>query len=84
MVRKDGNGVDFGSWNQIKPADLICPCDVHVDRVARQFGLIQRKQTDWRTAEELTNNLKSFDSEDPVKYDFALFGIGILDKELLL
>jgi uncharacterized protein (TIGR02757 family) len=84
MVRKDGNGVDFGIWNQIKPADLICPCDVHVDRVARQFGLIQRKQTDWRTAEELTNNLKSFDSEDPVKYDFALFGIGILDKELLL
>lgn len=84
MVRKDNNGVDFGIWKEIKPADLICPCDVHVDRVARQFGLIKRKQTDWRTAEELTNNLKSFDSEDPVKYDFALFGIGILDKELLL
>ena len=83
MVRKDDHGVDFGIWEQIKPADLICPCDVHVDRVARQLKLIKRKQTDWITAEELTNNLISFDSEDPVKYDFALFGIGILEKDFL-
>lgn len=77
MVRKDAHSVDFGIWNIIKPADLICPCDVHVDRVARHFGLIQRKQTDWLTAVELTENLKSFDVLDPVKYDFALFGLGV-------
>lgn len=77
MVRKDDLGVDFGIWDIIKPADLICPCDVHVDRVARHFGLIQRKQTDWLTAVELTANLKAFDPADPVKYDFALFGLGV-------
>ena len=64
----------------MKPADLICPCDVHVDRVARKLNLIQRKQTDWQTAEELTATLRSFDPEDPVKYDFALFGLGIEEK----
>lgn len=77
MVREDNNGVDFGIWNQIKPAQLICPLDVHVDRVGRKLGLIQRKQTDWKTAIELTTNLKEFDANDPVKYDFALFGIGV-------
>lgn len=77
MVRKDDKGVDFGIWNILKSADLICPCDVHVDRVGRLMGLINRKQTDWLTAVELTNNLKSFDSKDPVKYDFALFGLGV-------
>ncbi|WP_199119032.1 TIGR02757 family protein [Pedobacter sp. ASV28] len=77
MVRKDNCGVDFGIWNIIRPADLICPCDVHVDRVARYFGLIERKQTDWLTAVELTARLKEFDEEDPVKYDFALFGLGV-------
>ncbi|RYF12382.1 MAG: TIGR02757 family protein, partial [Flavobacteriales bacterium] len=77
MVRKDNCGVDFGIWNIIRPADLICPCDVHVDRVARHFGLIERKQTDWLTAIELTARLKEFDAEDPVKYDFALFGLGV-------
>ncbi len=80
MVRKDNNGVDFGLWNNIKPKDLICPCDVHVDRVARKLGLIQRKQTDWQTAVELTNELLKFDSADPVKYDFALFGLGVDEK----
>jgi uncharacterized protein (TIGR02757 family) len=80
MVRKDNNGVDFGIWNVIKPADLICPCDVHVDRVARKLGLIERKQTDWRTAVELTAQLLRFDPLDPVKYDFALFGLGIEEK----
>jgi len=77
MVRKDGTGVDFGLWNTLKAADLICPCDVHVDRVGRLLGLISRKQTDWLTALELTENLKKFDDSDPVKYDFALFGLGV-------
>lgn len=77
MVRKDDMGVDFGIWSTLKPADLICPCDVHVDRVGRLLGLINRKQTDWQTAIELTQNLKAFDSLDPVKYDFALFGLGV-------
>ncbi|ETZ21020.1 TIGR02757 family protein [Pedobacter sp. V48] len=80
MVRKDKKGVDFGIWNTIKPSDLICPCDVHVDRVARKLGLIERKQTDWRTAVELTNELLKFDPMDPVKYDFALFGLGVEEK----
>jgi uncharacterized protein (TIGR02757 family) len=80
MVRNDGRGVDFGLWKNIKPAQLVCPCDVHVDRVARRFGLITRAKTDWQTAVELTNNLKLLDPNDPVKYDFALFGIGIEEK----
>ncbi|MDB5008667.1 MAG: hypothetical protein JWP45_3060 [Mucilaginibacter sp.] len=80
MVRKDNCGVDFGIWNQIKPADLICPCDLHVDRVARKLNLITRKQTDWQTATELTDRLREFDPVDPVKYDFALFGLGIDEK----
>lgn len=82
MVRKDGAGVDFGIWDSIKPAQLICPCDLHVERVARQLKLIKRKQMDWLTAQELTQALRSFDAEDPVKYDFALFGLG-LDAKLL-
>jgi len=80
MVRKDENGVDFGIWNTLKPADLICPCDVHVDRVGRLLNLIHRKQTDWQTALELTQNLRTFDNLDPVKYDFALFGLGVEKK----
>jgi uncharacterized protein (TIGR02757 family) len=80
MVRNDNCGVDFGLWNTIKPSALICPCDVHVDRVARKLGLITRKQTDWLTAIELTENLSRFDIVDPVKYDFALFGLGVEDK----
>lgn len=77
MVRADHNGVDFGIWDRLKPKDLICPCDVHVDRVGRLLGLINRKQTDWLTAVELTARLKEFDPSDPVKYDFALFGLGV-------
>ena len=80
MVRKDNMGVDFGVWNSILPADLICPCDVHVDRVARRLNMITRKQTDWRTAVELTEELRRFDPVDPVKYDFALFGLGVEEK----
>ncbi|MEJ5963266.1 TIGR02757 family protein [Pedobacter immunditicola] len=80
MVRKDDCGVDFGLWRTIKPSALICPCDVHVDRVARKLELISRKQTDWQTALELTTALRKFDTEDPVKYDFALFGLGVEEK----
>lgn len=80
MVRKDHKGVDFGLWENISPSQLVCPCDVHVDRVARRLGLISRKQTDWQTALELTQKLKQFDPEDPVKYDFALFGLGVEEK----
>ena len=80
MVRKDDCGVDFGIWNRLKPADLIMPCDLHVDRVARKLQLIIRKQTDWQTAVELTARLREFDPLDPVKYDFALFGLGIEQK----
>jgi uncharacterized protein (TIGR02757 family) len=80
MVRKDNQGVDFGIWQKITPAQLVCPCDVHVDRVARKLKLISRPQTDWLTAVELTNNLKVLDPKDPVKYDFALFGVGVEEK----
>jgi uncharacterized protein (TIGR02757 family) len=80
MVRKDNKGVDFGIWNTIRTNQLICPCDVHVERIARQLGLISRTKADWHTAEELTGALKEFDANDPVKYDFALFGIGVLEK----
>lgn len=80
MVRNDNKGVDFGIWKTLKPADLICPCDVHVDRVARRLGLIERKQTDWRTAVDLTSRLLELDPLDPVKYDFALFGLGVEEK----
>lgn len=76
MVRKDEGGVDFGLWNQIQPSQLICPIDIHVARVARQMGLLKRKQTDWLAAIELTDALKKFDPQDPVKYDFALFSLG--------
>jgi uncharacterized protein (TIGR02757 family) len=80
MVREDHKGVDFGIWNTIKPADLVCPCDVHVERVARKLGLITRKGMDWQTAEQLTDHLREFDPLDPVKYDYALFGLGIEEK----
>ncbi|MFT6849390.1 MAG: hypothetical protein ACJATA_000186 [Sphingobacteriales bacterium] len=80
MVRKDENGVDFGLWNDFGAEKLICPLDVHVDRVARKLGLIQRKQVDWLTAIELTEQLRMMDAGDPVKYDFALFGLGIEEK----
>lgn len=80
MVRADDRGVDFGLWKKISPAQLICPCDLHVDRVGRKLGLISRKPTDWLTALELTAKLREFDAADPVKYDFALFGLGVEEK----
>lgn len=80
MVRQDTKGVDFGIWKKIQPAQLICPCDVHVDRVARQLGLIARPQTDWLTALELTENLRQMNEKDPTIYDFALFGMGLKNR----
>ena len=79
MVRKNSK-VDFGIWNKISPASLICPLDVHVARVARHFKLLDRKATDWKAATELTNNLKYLDNNDPAKYDYALFGLGVMEK----
>lgn len=80
MVRNDKQGVDFGIWKKIKPSELICPIDVHVARVAKRFGLLQRKQIDWQAAVELTTYLRTLDPADPVKYDFALFGLGVIEK----
>jgi uncharacterized protein (TIGR02757 family) len=80
MVRNDGKGVDFGIWKSISPAALYCPLDVHSGRVARKLGLLQRKQDDWKAVEELTASLRQFEPEDPVKYDFALFGMGVFEK----
>ncbi len=79
MIRKDENGVDFGIWNIFSPAQLICPLDVHVAAVARKLGLLRRKANDWQAAEELTANLRKLDPADPVKYDYALFGMGIFE-----
>jgi len=80
MVRKDNAGVDFGIWHKIKPSQLVCPVDVHVAKVAKRLHLLQRKQIDWQAALELTEHLKTFDADDPVKYDFALFGLGVIEK----
>jgi len=80
MVRQDNRGVDFGTWKKIAPAALICPIDLHVARVAKRLNILQRKQTDWEAALELTNYLRTLDPQDPVKYDFALFGLGVMEK----
>ena len=77
MVRKDQGGVDFGIWDRINPADLYIPLDVHTGKVARELGLLQRKQNDWKAVEELTGVLRQLDPGDPVRYDYALFGLGI-------
>lgn len=77
MVRNDDKEVDFGIWKRISQSALICPIDLHVDRAARRLELITRKQTDWKTALELTGNLRILDPSDPVKYDFALFGLSL-------
>jgi uncharacterized protein (TIGR02757 family) len=80
MVRNDGKGVDLGLWKNIKPSQLICPIDLHVSRVAKRFELLKRKSTDWEAAVELTASLRQLDPADPVKYDFALFSLGIYEK----
>lgn len=77
MVRSDDKGVDFGLWKNIASSQLIIPLDLHVGNVARQLELLSRPVNDWQAAKELTTMLKRFDPDDPVKYDFALFGSGI-------
>ena len=80
MVRNDNAGVAFGLWKNCKPSSLICPIDVHVARVAKKLGILQCKQTDWQAATALTEYLRTLDAADPVKYDFALFGLGVMEK----
>jgi uncharacterized protein (TIGR02757 family) len=80
MIRNNDRGVDFGIWNNFSPSYLMCPLDIHSGNVSRKLGLLNRKQSDWKAVEELTGNLKMFDPADPVKYDFALFGLGIFEK----
>ncbi|OFY66864.1 MAG: TIGR02757 family protein [Bacteroidetes bacterium RBG_13_42_15] len=77
MVRKDNNGVDFGIWKTISPSILSCPLDVHSGNVARKLGLITRKQNDFKAVSELDIVLRNLDKDDPVRYDFALFGLGV-------
>ncbi|PCH49414.1 MAG: TIGR02757 family protein [Flavobacteriaceae bacterium] len=80
MVRNDKTGVDFGIWNNLSPAQLSCPLDVHSGNVARKLGLLTRKQNDAKALTELDNSLRIMDKDDPVKYDFALFGLGVFEK----
>jgi len=80
MVRNDNRGVDFGIWKRIKPSELFIPLDLHSGNTARKLGLLTRKMNDWKAVEELTANLREFDPADPVKYDFALFGLGVFER----
>lgn len=80
MVRPAKGGVDFGLWDKISPASLYLPLDVHTARVGRSLGLLHRKQDDWKAVDEITTTLRHFDASDPVKYDFALFGLGVFEK----
>ncbi len=80
MVRQDNIGVDFGIWKNISPVQLVCPIDVHVARVASRFNLLNRNKIDWQAGIELTDYLRKLDPADPVKYDFALFGLGVIEK----
>jgi uncharacterized protein (TIGR02757 family) len=80
MVRNDDKGVDFGLWKKISPSQLICPVDVHVARVAKRFHLLDRPNPDWQAALTLTRRLREMDRKDPAKYDFALFGLGVMEK----
>ena len=80
MIRDDGKGVDFGIWKKARPSQLIIPLDLHVARVAKRLKLLTRPNADWQSALELTQNLRMFDKEDPVKYDFALFALGAIEK----
>lgn len=80
MVRNDKSGVDFGIWNQHNSAFLSCPLDVHSGKVARKLGILKRSQNDWKAVNELDSSLRKFNSEDPVLYDFALFGLGVFEN----
>ena len=80
MVRSDKEGIDFGIWRSLDPKDLMMPLDVHTSTVGRKLGLLTRKQDDWKAVVELTLSLRDFDAQDPVKYDLALFGMGVNAK----
>jgi len=80
MVRNDNKGVDFGIWETHNTAHLSCPLDVHSGNVSRKLGLLSRKQNDWKAVHELDTNLRTLDKNDPSKYDFALFGLGVFEK----
>lgn len=80
MVRTDEKGVDFGLWKGIRTSELMLPLDVHTGNVGRKLGLLKRKSSDWKAVVELTESLRKFDTNDPVKYDFALFGLGVFEK----
>lgn len=80
MVRNDNSGVDFGIWNSISPSSLSCPLDIHSGNVARKLKLLSRKQNDAKALTELDKNLRLMDKQDPVKYDFALFGLGVFER----
>ena len=80
MIRKDDKDVDFGIWQGIPVSKLMLPLDVHTGNVARKLGLLQRKSNDWKAVEEVTGTLRKLDPKDPVKYDFALFGLGVFEK----
>lgn len=80
MVRDSKKGVDFGIWKSISPSELYIPLDVHTGTIARKLGILKRTQNDWKTNEELIEVLRKFDSIDPAKYDFALFGLGAFEK----
>lgn len=80
MVRNDNRGVDLGLWSSVPPSALMLPLDVHTGNVARKLGILKRKQNDWKAVEEVMQTLRKFDPTDPVKYDFALFGLGIFER----
>lgn len=80
MVRSDSRGVDFGIWRKIKASELFIPLDFHSGNTARKLGILTRRVNDWKAVEELTQVLREFDRDDPVKYDFALFGLGVNEK----
>ena len=80
MVRKDNCGVDFGIWESLSPSQLSCPLDVHSGNIARKLNLLKRKQNDAKALAELDTALRKLDHQDPVKYDFALFGLGAFEK----
>lgn len=83
MIRKDNKGVDFGLWEKAQPKDLIIPLDLHVERTAHKLGLLKRDKPDWIATMELTENLRLLDINDPVKYDYALFGISVEEKNII-
>jgi len=79
-MARPADGIDFGLWKSVSPALLSCPLDVHSGRVARKLGLLERNANDWKAVEELDQNLRAMNPEDPVRYDFALFGLGVFEK----